>query len=690
MAKRIIPEKYRDCDFAGWATRNNIRCTDGRTIRSGAFAHQDGARVPLVWGHNHESPEFVIGHGYLENDPEGVFFYGYFNGNDLAKSARENVEHGDVTSLSIWANQLTQRAGDVLHGAIKEVSLVLSGANLGAQITYPVVVHGEDCEQLMDEAYITFGDKYGFIIKHSDMEFETTNSESAEEPIAEEELQHEDEFSEARSISNMDNIQEILHGLTPEQMDAVSYLVGKASEPILVHGGKDDDEDSADDKTVRDVLNTMTPEQRKVTAYLVSEAAVNGLDSEDDDDEVEHNDFGGDSMNFNAFESGIIAPAHFISHSDQMDILDVAKKYGNLKDALAAYAEEHGDVLSHDDLAPVSGFGSYPVDDAPAAVDALFPEFHDVRPGAPELVTNDLEWVKTVLGKVNRIPYNRIRTSQVDLREIEALRGKGYLKGKQKLLAGSYEKAKRETTPQTVYVRSTLNNDDIEDITDFSYVDFQYKIDRMMLEGEIARDILIGDGRDIGEPDKVKPDKIRPIWTDDDLYVIRKTLDISGTPNGTNTQANFGESYLYAQAVEELLLDAKIDYRGSGSMDMFCTQRFWNKMYLARDLNGRRLYNSKAELMSALDVNNVYPVYEFDNKTRTANGKTYRLLALVGNLRDYTVGSVRNGAIAHKSQFDIDFNQQKSLLETRMCGALTRIYSFIAIEEEVSANPSQG
>ena len=313
-----------------------------------------------------------------------------------------------------------------------------------------------------------------------------------------------------------------------------------------------------------------------------------------------------------------------------------------------------------------------------------------MRPGAPELVTDDQGWVTAVLNGISKIPYNRIRTNSVDIRGVDELRAKGYVKGKQKALVGAYEAVIRETTPQTIYVRSTLNQDDIEDITDFSYVDFQYKIDRMQLNTELARAILIGDGRTVGTADKIKEDKIRPIWTDNDVYTIHKVLTLSADANGTNTAANFGDGFRYAEAVEELLLDAKVDYRGSGNMTMFCTQQFWNKMQLARDLNGRRLYGTKNELMTALDVNAVHAVPDFQNKTRTVGGKTYRLLAIVGNMKDYTFGSVKNGEITHRTQFDIDFNQQKSLLETRGCGAATRLYSFIVIEEEVVSASDPG
>ena len=659
MSTHVKNPKYSDCDFCGWATRNDIRCSDGRTIRKDAFAHQDGAKVPLVWGHNHDNPEMVLGHGFLENNPEGVFIYGYFNDSDLAQAAKKDVEHGDVTSLSIWANQLTQKAGDVLHGSIKEVSLVLAGANIGAQITYPVVVHGEDTEMLMDEAYIYVGEEYGLEFGHAD-----------------------DSKNGGKSMSDEKTVQDVLDTMDEDQLKVLSYLVAQAAA-----GDDEADEDDKEeekpvahdglgkDATVQDVINTMTAEQKKVMNFLIQKAA------EEAAAEIEHYDFGGEAMNFNAFDNTAAQGGAFLSHEDETSIIMSAKKYGKLSDALAAYAEENS--LSHDDLAPVSGATSYPSSQTPAGVDALFPEYHDVYPGAPQLVTNDQAWVRAVLNKVHKSPFSRIRTSSVDVRGIEEIRARGYAKGKEKILAGNYAVAKRATDPQTVYVKSALNHDDIVDITDFDYVDYQYKIDRMQLELELARAILIGDGRDAAAADKISPEHIRPIWTDPDLYTIRKTLNVTAV----SSDPGFGPNYLYAQAMEEALLDAKIDYQGTGTPDMFCTQQFFNKLMLAKDLNGRRLYKDKTELATALDVDQVYNVPEFANKTRTvgegASAKTYRLLAIIGNLRDYALGQTKGGEIIHRTQFDIDFNQEKSLLETRVSGATTKIYSFIVIEEEV-------
>ena len=646
--------KYTGYDFCGWATRNDIRCSDGRTIKRDAFAHQDGQKVPLVWSHNHDSPEAILGHGYLENKPEGVFFYGYFNDSDLAQAAKKDVQHGDITSLSIWANHLKQEAGDVLHGSIKEVSLVLAGANIGATITNPVVVHGEDCETLTDEAYIYPGEEYGLELAHEEAEEkeEAEAEEKEEQPEKEEETKPE-----------------------PEAVPEIAEQEEKpAMEETIVHEDKKE-------KTVQDVLDEMTEEQLKVVSYLVAKAAEEGIDDEEVDveveEEIEHSEEEDNSMNFNAFE-GVQPTAPVLSHSDEMDIIASAKKYGKLSDALAAYAEEH--ELAHDGLAPVSGFTSYPDGSTPAGVDALFPEYRNVNGGAPDLVTNDDTWVKAVLAKVHKTPFSRIRTNSVDVRNIEEIRARGYAKGKEKVLAGNYAAAKRATDPQTVYVKSALNRDDIIDITDFDYVAYQYKIDRMQLEMELARAIMIGDGRDAASADKIFPDHIRPIWGDNNLYTISKTLQLQ---QGTD----FGTNYLYADAMEEALLDAKIDYRGTGAADMFCDQAFFNKLLLAKDLQGHRLYKDKRELAAALDVNEIYTVPEFANKTRTtgegSSAKTFKLLAIVGDLADYALGATKGGEITHFTQFDIDFNQEKSLLETRVSGAATKVGGFIVIEEEV-------
>lgn len=649
--------KYDDCDFRGWATRNDVLCSDGRTIRQDAFREDDGKKVPLIWGHQHDSPEAVLGHGFLESRPEGVYFYGYLNDTPMAKYSKEAIKHGDITSLSIWANQLIQKGGDVLHGSIKEVSLVLAGANRKACIEYPVLAHGDDTEEDMTEAYIWMGDE--FTLAHSDKD--------------------DDEMS-------LDDIRDELKGTedkTPEEKSDDQNASEKKEKTEM------DEKKTESGKTIGEILDGLNDEQKMAVATVigyVKQEKTNGKDADSDEkeekeDAVEHSE-GGNTMQYNAFETPEMNNAAYLSHADEEQIIANAKKLGTLKGAIDTYAEENS--LSHDGLAPVSGFTSYPSGQTPAGVDALFPEWHDVRPGAPELVTNDQAWVKAVLNKVHRSPFSRIRTSQVDLREIEGIRAKGYQKGKEKTLADNYTVAKRTTEPQTIYAKSALNRDDVVDITDFDYVDYQYKIDRMQLEKELARAILIGDGRDAASDDKINEERIRPIWTDNQIFTIRKVVSATAAEN----DPGFGANYVYAQAVEETILDAMIDYRGSGNMDMFCTQRFFNKIQLAKDLNGRRLYKDKGEVISTLGVNAVYNVPEFENLTRTvgegSSAKTYRLLAIIGNLNDYNLGATKGGEITHFTDFDIDFNQLKSLIETRVSGANTRLFSFIVLEEEVA------
>lgn len=647
-----MQQRYTGYDFCGWATKNDVLCSDGRTIRQGAFAHQDGQRVPLIWAHQHDSPEAVLGHGYLEDRPEGVYFYGYLNDTPMGVYSRQCIEHGDITSLSIWANQLKQNGGAVLHGDIKEVSLVLAGANKKAHIDYPFVAHGDDIEESVDEAYIWTGE-YGLSLSHADKETdEKQTDEKMEDSMSRVEKDNE-EISEKDDLS----VSKVLETLNDDQKVAVSVLLQVVKKQMAEDDEDDYDEDDDDD------------------------------DDDEDNDEIKHSDMEDDEMQYNAFDQQGSAPGYVLSHADETAILTDARACGSFRKALNNFADAN--ELAHDGLAPVSGFGSYEENGNPAAIDTLFPEFHNVKPGAPEVIANDQDWVKAVLNGVWKSPYGKLRTRQVDIRGIEALRAKGYLKGKEKALAGAYDVATRETSSQTVYVKSALNQDDIDDITDFDYVDFQYKIDRMQLEEELARAVLVGDGRDAASPDKIKPDRIRPIWTDDALFTIRKVIK-PGNSNGTNSAANFGDSYLYASAVEEAILDAMIDYRGSNGFTMFYNQRFYNKLLLAKDMNGHRLYNNKNDLNAMLNIDRGYRVPLFDNLTRTEGGKTYRLLAILGNLRDYTMGSTTGGKIVHREQFDIDFNQKKSLLEIRTCGTPTVIQSFIVLEEEVSGNPSQG
>lgn len=606
-------------DFCGWATRNNVRCSDGRIIMRDAFADCDGKTVPLVWNHRHDDPYNVLGHALLENREDGVYAYCKFNDTDLGKNTKLQVEHGDLTSLSIYANKLKQNGPNVIHGAIRELSLVLAGANPKAFIEN-VIKHGDEMEE---EAVIYWGEDL--------------------------QLAHTDDSDYSDDLAHADD--------------------KKEDDPVA----DDKKPESTDDKTVADVIDSMTEEQKTVMYAMVGAA----LESESDDSDDDDNSKGGnDKMKHNVFDNDETTDDTILSHSAQEEIIEIAKKAGSFQDALGYYAEEND--LKHDAIA--SGF-------AQENIHTLFPEYHDVRSGAPELITTDQGWISTVMNKVHKTPFSRIRTGQVDIRNIEALRAKGYDKGKFKKLSGNYNLVRRTTDPQTVYVKSALHRDDIIDITDFDIVSYQYNIDKMMLNEELATAILLGDGRDEGDEDKIQEDKIRPIWTDDELYTIHAKLDLEKAKTelqGTGTGTSFGENYITAEAMINTVLYAREKYKGSGTPDMFITPHMLNVMLLARDMNGRRIYSSKAELASALNVGAIHTVEQFEGKKRTdSHSKTQELIAMIVNLTDYSLGSTKGGQVSHFTQFDIDFNQQKSLLETRLSGALTRCWSAIAIEKQL-------
>lgn len=612
-------------DFSGWATRANIKCSDGRTIMKDAFKHMDGKSVPLVWNHQHNDPNNVLGHALLKSKDGDIYAYCKFNDSESGQTAKLLVKHGDVNALSIYANQLKQQMSNVLHGNIREVSLVLAGANPGAYIE-SVMSHGEDSDE---EAQI-FTDET-ISLYHSDEEDED-EVEEVEDAIDEDE---EDE----ENVEGDDDMNNLQHANS--------------------------------ERTVEDVINSMNEEQKTVLYAMVGEA----MGENDEDSE------GGNEMKHNVFDQDEMMEGGVLTHSDEMNILAMAKEnnVGSFQRALEYYAEENS--LSHDAIA--SGFAQT----GEGNITNLFPEYKDVKPGAPELVTNDQGWISVVLNKVHKSPISRIRTSHVDIRNLEALRAKGYVKGKEKELTGNIKVARRTTDPQTIYVKSALHRDDIIDITDFDYVQYLYGIDKMQLNEELAMAIMLGDGRDVGDPDKIAPEHIRPIWTDDELYTLHVDLDIEAAKaelQGTGTGVSFGENYITAEAMVNTVLYAREKYKGTGTPDYYCTPRMLNVMLLARDMNGRRIYSSKAELASALNVGNIYTAEQFAGKTRTTNdGKTKKLHGIICNLADYSLGATKGGQITHFTQFDIDFNQQKSLLETRCSGALTKLFSAIAIEEEV-------
>lgn len=606
-------------DFSGWATKANLKCSDGRTILKDAFKDNDGQTVPLCWGHNHDDPNRVLGHALLENRDEGVYAYCKFNDTEAGQTAKLLVQHGDVNALSIYANQLKQNLSTVLHGNIREVSLVLAGANPGAFID-TVIAHGDDADE---EAVIFTG-----------------------EEIA---LYHSDD-PEQKGSTKMENNQE-----------------------------KNPNGSENDEETVADVFETLSDKQKKAVYAIVTAA----LEDDDDEDDSDDEEGGKNNVKHNVFDNDDARNGNVLTHADQEAIVSMAKssQVGSFQTALDMFAEEN--ELEHDALA--SGFNQ----SGSGSVTELFPEYKDVRPGAPELITNDQGWISRVMSKVHKSPISRIRTRYVDIRKINELRAHGYQKGKEKKQTGNFKLVSRTTDPQTVYVKSALHRDDIIDITDFDYVSYLYNIDRMNLNEELATAIMMGDGRDVGAEDKISEDKIRPIWTDDDLYTMHVDLDIAGAKKelqGTGTSVNFGDNYVYAEAMVNTVLYSREKFKGSGTPDFYCTPHLLNQMLLARDMNGRRIYSSKAELATALNVGEIITVEQFEGKTRTTDqSKKKKLLGIIVNLADYSLGATKGGQITHFTDFDIDFNQQKSLLETRCSGALTRVYSAIAIEEDVTA-----
>ena len=592
----------KNFDFSGWATKANLKCSDGRVISPGAFKDMDGATVPLVWGHNHSDPMCVLGNAVLEHRDEGMYTYGTFNDTEQGRNAKTLVEHGDVVALSICANKLEQDGDTVMHGIIREVSLVLAGANPGAFID-SVIMHGEES----DEAIIYTGEE--LVLNHAD-----------------EEKKGNKKMEDKKVTSN------------------------------------------EDEKTVAEVFDTLTEEQKNVVYALIGMAMEDNENNEDGDDA---DDKGGNSMKHNVFD--VEENNDVLTHADQEDIIALAKSnnVGSLRTAMRIFAEERGDILEH-------GINS---------IETLFPEYKDVRPGAPELITRDQTWIDSVLGKAHKSPISRIRTRQADARGAD-IRGKGYQKTKEKGFIGNLNLLNRTTDPQTIYVKDKLERDDIVDITDFDVVDYQYRVMRMALNEELATAIMIGDGREAGDEQKIYETHVRPIWKDDELYTIHADVDIAAARaelQGTNTAANFGDNYVYAEAIITAALYAREKYKGSGSLDFYCTPHLLNVMLLARDLNGRRIYESKSDLAAALNVNTIHTVEQFEGKVRTdSKNKQKKLLGIFVNMTDYQIGSTKGGQITNFEDFDIDFNQYKYLMETRVSGALTKIQSAIVLEEPVA------
>lgn len=617
------PFSVEACDFSGWATRNDLKCSDGRVIRRDAFKHNDGIKVPLVWNHQHNSPRDVLGHAWLENREEGVYTYGFLNDTVDGETAKVLIKHGDICALSICANQLQQAGPDVLHGCICEVSLVHKGANPGAFID-SMLKHGEMSD---DEAIIYTG--MPLCLSHSadDKQDEEKKEDKSEEKTDKEEQKKDD-----------------------------------------------------DSETIADVIETMTEKQQNVMYALIAQA-LEGESEENPENKSESNKEENNTMKHNVFDNDQQNDKNVLSHAAQGEILALAKSsnVGSLQTAMKIYAEEN--ELQHADI---SGF----VQSGNGNVATMFPEYVEAHPSrTPELITNDMGWVDAIMAKTQKIPHGRIRTSHVDIRNIDSLKAKGYAKGNKKNLTGNYELVRRTTDPQTVYVTSELHRDDVTDIEDFDYVQFQYGIDQISLKETLAVATMLGDDRQDSDPEKIFPDKIRPIWTDDELYTIHKDVDFDAMKTelqGTETGSYFGESFIYAEAMVTALRKARKEFRGTGKPDLFISTDMHNTMILARDRNGRRIYETDTELAAALGVANIYEVTQFEDKVRTdSNSKKHKLHAICVNMADYGYGASKGGDVTHFTDFDIKFNQLQSLLETRKSGQLTRIKSAIVIEELV-------
>ena len=555
-------EKY---DFSGWATRNDIKCSDGRTIRKNAFKDNDGQTVPLVWNHSHNDPANVLGHALLENRDQGVYAYCTFNNSELGQTAKELVEHGDVTSLSIYANKLKQNGGDVIHGAIREVSLVLAGANPGAYID-SVMVHGEESDE---EAVIFTGENIS--LSH-----------------AENEPQPEEKIEEEKTM--------------------------------------------AKEKTVQDVFNELTEEQKQVVYALIGQALEDAQDGEDEGDyEMKQNVFDNDEMN-----SGNV-----LSHSDMMDIISDAKRYGSMKDSFLAHTQNYG------------------IEN----VDFLFPDPENVNV-PPTFIERDMGWVQKVMSGVHHTPFSRIKSMFADITADEA-RAKGYIKGNLKK-EEVFTLLKRTTTPTTIYKKQKMDRDDVVDITDFDVIAWLKKEMRLMLDEEIARAILVGDGRLSSSDDKINETNVRPILTDEDLYTVKANITVASNATGSEKAKAF---------IDEVIRSRK-DYKGSGNPTLFTTEDMVTECLLLEDSMGHKLYKSEAELATTLRVKEIVTVEVMEG---VKDKNSHEVAGIIVNLADYNVGADKGGAVNMFDDFDIDYNQQKYLIETRCSGALIKPYSAIAL-----------
>ena len=571
MKEEKIKMKY---DFSGWATRANLKCSDGRTIMRDAFKQNDGQKVPLVWNHQHDDPNEVLGHALLENREDGVYAYCSLNDTEAGKTAKLLIQHGDISALSIYANQLKQNMSNVVHGNIREVSLVLAGANPGASIQ-SVIQHGATME---DEAMIYTGEELS--IMHSD---------DPKPPVEK-----------------------------PEKTE------------------KNTDENG---ETIGDIFNTLNEKQKEVVYALIGEALENN-NSEGGDNTMKHNVFD---------QSEEQNSENVLSHSEMQTIIEDGKRFGSLKESFLQHADEYG------------------IEN----IEYLFPEAKSLNT-PPDFIKREMGWVQTVMSGVHHTPFSRIKSMFADITADEA-RARGYMKGKLKK-EEVFGLLKRTTTPTTIYKKQKLDREDVIDITDFDVIAWLKSEMRMMLDEEIARAILIGDGRPTSSDDKINEQNIRPIWKDEELYTIKSVVNADGTD----------VAKLATEFIDQSVRAMK-DYRGSGSPTAYMTEEMLTECLLLKDVNGRRIYSNESEVATAMRVSKIVTVPVMENLTRKEGSDTYTLQAIIVNLNDYNVGADKGGAINMFDDFDIDYNQQKYLIETRCSGALIKPYSAIVLETKKSA-----
>jgi len=616
-------------DFAGYVTKNNVRCSDGVVIRENAFADQNGATVPLVWQHNHDDPEAVIGHAVLENRKDGVYGYIKLNDSEAGRAAKTIVDAGDVNSMSIWANNL-KRAGvgrkDIVHGVIREVSLVLSGANPGAQIEATNVVHGADGE--WDEGIIwTDG-----VVRADDMPDEIEHAATKEEEKKVEDSQTEIPSSESEEAAETKP--------TKESEDQ------KMAENTT----------NTDEKTVKDVIDSMTEEQKNVMYALIGQALEESGDKGTEEKDTEDTEM----VKHNAFEdnNGRGYAEDVISHDAMMEVMEDGRRCGSLREAARRHGMENLDYIQHDDT---QTYGM-------TNVDYLFPDYKSLT-DKPTFISRDMAWVESLMGSVRKVPFSRIKSLHADITADEA-RALGYIKGKLKK-DEVFALLKRTTDPQTIYKKQRIDRDDVSDITDFDVVAFLKGEMQVMLKEEIARCILVGDGRTAASEDHVSETHVRPIWTDEDLYTIKVAVN-SGTDATDDS---------LAKALIKAAVKAHVDYKGSGNPIMFVSDAQLTNMLLLEDTIGRPLYTDVNALASKLLVSKIVAVPVLANQTRTdSDGNVRTLAAIIVNPRDYTIGSDKRGQTSLFEDFDIDYNQMKYLIETRISGAMTVPYGAIALE----------